>query len=146
MLAHRRNWLLLLLSLTLAPATCWAGDVTGLYDCVGDNVGGGQYQGTVLISKSGDAYKLEWTIAGQTHQGIALLTGDVLSSSWISKQVAPGGGVVVTGGVVVYKVEKNGRLSGKWVGHGGGKILTEVLTPQRRVVSNRRPVGVVAKK
>ncbi|MCC9605031.1 hypothetical protein LOC68_25005 [Blastopirellula sp. JC732] len=145
MLTDRRIWLSLVSLLLFAPALSFGGDITGMYDCVGDNAGGGQYQGTVFISKSGDAYKLEWNIAGRKHQGIAILTDGVLASSWIIKQVGPGG-IVVQGGVVVYKVEQNGRLSGKWVGHGGGKILTEVLTPQQRVVRNDRPVGTLAGK
>lgn len=122
---------------SLAISVASGGEIVGTYDCLGENAGGGNYQGTVEISKKGDAYQLEWTIQGQKHQGIAILTDGVLASSWIIKRAAPGG-VVIQGGVVVYKVEENGKLSGKWVGHGGGKILAEVLTPQRRVAQNDR--------
>ena len=107
-----------LLAFAASPALAQE-DITGTYNCVGDNAQGGQYKGTVKIAKEGDAYNLTWTIAGQTHHGLGIRTGDLLSCSW---KVGEGGGVVV------YKIEKN-KLIGQWCEYGTkGKVLSELLT------------------
>jgi hypothetical protein len=115
------------LKLTIHPAEqLTVPDVTGTYHCQGDNGDGTGYKGTVIISKTGDTYLLEWSIAKQTHVGIGMLSGKTLSSSWATMT----DGKLIKG-VVVYKVEKN-KLVGEWAQYpGNGKVLTETLTKER---------------
>jgi hypothetical protein len=95
-------------------------DIVANYNCVGDTGGGKQYKGEVEITKEGDVYNLKWTIASKTHLGIGIRQDDKLSVSWISEGI---------GGIVVYKIEKGGKLSGKWSQFGTkGTVLDETLT------------------
>jgi hypothetical protein len=97
-------------------------EITGTYTCVGANADGGEYRGTVVISKEGNAYNLKWTIAGKSHLGLGIRQGDTLSAAWIVEN---------SGGVVVYKIQKGPKLVGVWSEFGTkGKVLSEVLTTQ----------------
>lgn len=99
-------------------------DLAGSYKCSGSG-NGGKYEGTVEVSKDGDAYRVEWEIAGAKHAGVGIYDKDkgVLSTSWAS--LVEGG--VITG-VAVYQVEK-GKLSGRWAAYpGDGKLYDEVWT------------------
>ena len=98
-----------------------AANLAGSYTCQGVNPNGPSYSGTVKIIPSGDAYLLNWTIQGTTHTGVGIVTGNYLSSSWSS------GG---PGGIVVYRIESDGRLVGTWANPSGGALGTETLTPQ----------------
>jgi hypothetical protein len=95
-------------------------DITGRYSCEGTNPAGQTYKGTVEITKKGDTYHLAWSIgAGDNYEGLGILEGDTLAVSYY-------GGAT---GVVVYKVQKGGKLVGKWaVVEGEGKVYTETLT------------------
>jgi serine/threonine protein kinase len=96
-------------------------DITGQFNCEGTNPDGQTYRGTVEIAKKGDAYYLKWTFkSGATHQGVGLLEGNVLAVSYYD---------ATTGVVVVYRVEKDGKLVGRWsVAEGNDMVYTETLT------------------
>ncbi len=91
-------------------------DITGVYRC-----DGGSYNGTVVIQKYRETYQLVWTIGAQTHTGVAIREGELLSSCWAPSYGPPG--------IVVYKIGSDRKLSGRYAGLGGdGKVLTETLT------------------
>lgn len=104
-------------------------EVSGYYLCEGQNPGGQTYQGTVEITRKGGTYLLHWTIGQETHGGVGILMGNLLSSSWKTKS---GGG-----GIVVYRVEgddRGPRLVGLWSEYpGDGRLQPETLTFVRRV-------------
>ena len=97
--------------------------IAGEYSCRGNNPGGGIYSGKVVITKTGQTYKVQWTIgSGEGHIGIGIREGNVLSVCFVSA-----GGA----GVVAYKIqkgEKGPRLVGRWAGLGGQKTQSETLT------------------
>jgi hypothetical protein len=90
-------------------------DLTGVYRCEGEG-----YKGTTLIKRSGDAYQILWTIGTDTHFGVALHEGDLLSSSWTSREQIPG--------IVVYRIGKGKVLNGIYASYPGGKLGKETLT------------------
>jgi hypothetical protein len=92
-------------------------DLSGVYHC-----DGGSYKGITIIRKSGDAYQLLWTIGPDTHFGVAIQEGDLLSSSWSAGAETPG--------IVVYKIQKDGTLVGKYTPYPEGSLGTETLTYQ----------------
>jgi hypothetical protein len=98
-----------------------AANIAGSYSCRGANPDGSAYTGTVEISANGEGYTLRWSIGGHGHTGTGILSEGQLSASWGTT----GGDF----GIVVYKVEEDGRLVGKWLSPGGGKLGTETLTP-----------------
>ncbi|MBW3538974.1 MAG: hypothetical protein KY476_01765 [Planctomycetes bacterium] len=99
-------------------------NLAGRYTCTGTNPDGGAYQGVVQIKKLGDAWQLTWQIGEESHEGIGLVTGNLLSVSW---RIEGGGGVVV------YTIKGTGaerKLDGKWTMFGdNGRVLDEDLTP-----------------
>jgi len=98
-------------------------EITGTYACQGTNPDGSGYSGTVTITAQGAAYAMSWSIGGSGHNGVAILMDGYLSSSWGVAGRGPGG-------IVVYKVEADGRLVGKWSNPSGGQLGTETLTHQ----------------
>jgi hypothetical protein len=105
---------------TVCAAGAAEPDITGKYNCEGTNPVGQTYRGTVEITKKGDIYYLKWALnTGDTEKGVGLLEGNVLAVSYY-------GGT--TSGVVVYRVEKDGKLVGRWtIADGNGKVYTETL-------------------
>jgi hypothetical protein len=97
-------------------------DLSGRYDCVGTNPGGGTYRGTVTISRRGETYLVTWVIGqGETYKGLGIVQEKVLAVGYF-------GGF---NGVVAYKIEPSGKLVGKWAVVGeSGKVFTETLSPQ----------------
>ena len=96
--------LIAMAALMAAPAA--AADLVGRYRCIGSNPNGGQYQANIVIERSGEGYRLTWTIGGAVHHGIAIRTGNVLASSW---SPAPN-----QHGIVSYRIGRRGNLRGLW--------------------------------
>ena len=107
-------------------------EIAGTYSCRGSNPGGGGYTGKVVITKTGETYKIQWTIgADQGHIGTGIREGNVLSVCFAS----PGGF-----GVVAYRIHKDKdgpRLTGRWAGFGEQKTRSETLT-KRPLPSNSK--------
>jgi hypothetical protein len=103
-----------------APVGAAEPDITGKYNCEGSNPGGKMYRGIVEITKKGDTYLVRWNLSGgDSYQGVGLLEGKTLAVSFNA-------GVI---GLAVYRVEKGGKLVGRWtIGNGKGKVYTEKLT------------------
>jgi hypothetical protein len=121
-LVMKASWRLSLMVATLAcaltPLSAFAADIVGSYSCRGTNPDGSPYQGTVVIEENGAGYVLRWSIGDSlTYSGAGLLNDDLLSASWGS-------------GVVVYRVQSDGKLVGKWLNASGGELGTETLTPR----------------
>jgi hypothetical protein len=94
-------------------------DIAGIYSCHGTTPQGTAYAGSVEISANDEGYTMSWSIGDAGHTGTALLVDNQLSSSW----GVPGSSF----GIVVYKVEGDGKLVGKWLMPAGNKAGTETL-------------------
>jgi hypothetical protein len=117
----------ILLAVLLVGTGCSIGadtvdPLSGIYKCKGKN-----YDGTTIIKKSGDAYQMIWSIGSQTHRGVALRSGEWLSSSWLPDDTR------AVPGIVVYRIEKNGVLKGTFTSYPGGRVEEEILTYQAAV-------------
>src|SRR4051812_1717985 len=64
-----------------AAAPCFAADdeVVGKYNVAGRWAGGKEYSGTVLVTKRGDSYEVQWIIGDDKPKGVGILDGDVLA-------------------------------------------------------------------
>lgn len=112
--------------LVLIPVIAWSAgperEIAGVYKCEGKN-----YSGTTIIRKSGEAYQLLWSIGAGTHQGVGIRHGEWLSSSWLPDDTR------AVPGIVVYRIESNGKLRGTYTTYPGGAIQEETLTYQAPV-------------
>ena len=101
-------------------------DLSGSYVCVGTTAGGKQYTGEVEIKKVRQGYQVVWQVAGAKYAGVGFVDEGRLNVAWATRQ----NNVIVTG-VIVYEIQKNGEMHGKWVDAGLGAVNTEKLTPKR---------------
>jgi hypothetical protein len=114
--------------LLLAPHRCAAAEppeITGKYECKDVEADGKEYTSAVEITKKGDTYLLEWSMDGVVRfKGVGIRTDDILSVTWLSG---------VNAGVLALKIEKEGKLTGKWALLGGkGDVMKETLTPLKK--------------
>jgi len=96
-----------------APA--WA-DPSGTYSVDGTNPdGGAAYTGTVTVTKTGDTFKVDWTIGDHTVTGTAVGNDDLLSIGY-SNGTQPGVGLYV---------KQDGKWKGVWSYLGQTSMGTE---------------------
>jgi hypothetical protein len=103
-------------------------DLSGYYTCKGQEAGGKNYSGIVVLTKKSEVYLITWVVGGGTNfSGIAIRQGNTLAGSW---SIPSERGVVR--GVNLYRIEAtaNGpRLTGYWASvPGPGVQQRETLT------------------
>ncbi|WP_437291323.1 serine/threonine protein kinase [Sorangium sp. So ce406] len=120
-----------------------APDLAGTYDITSSRNPGGQgsYAGNVLLSRSGDTYRIAWIITkGAGYEGIAFVQGQTVAVGWAS------GGPY---GAAAYRIDGD-RLRGQWISTDRpGQIEVETLqgpeglTGSYRIVEGPRKGTVV---
>ncbi len=99
-------------SLTLAPS----------YKAAGKNPDGSAYTGTVTIKVISDTtYTIEWKIGSSVLKGFGMRQGDTLAATYMLDGQP---------GLVMYKVQEGGTLSGTWAIKGESGSGSETLTPK----------------
>jgi hypothetical protein len=105
-----------------ASAPAHPADVSGHYTIASaSNPGGrGGYSGSVTITKHGDLYSVDWTIAHTPpYTGVGIVEGEIFGVGW---------GLGKAYGVAVYRVA-GGQLKGKWAtSSSGGRAGVEDLS------------------
>ena len=104
------------------------GDLSGFYQCKGQELGGKTYTGVCMLVKKNDVYLIQWMVTGgSTFTGIAIRQGNTLAASW----AIPNDRGVVRG-VNLYRIETSAagpRLTGRWTTMPGpGALQNEALT------------------
>jgi len=101
-------------------------DISGRYQCQGRDFDGDSYAGTVVISKVGEVYTIQWDVTFVNRQtrsqykGVGILTDNVFSANWEGGNLA---------GVMAYRLAPSGVLTGRWTISGNRDTRSEVLTP-----------------
>lgn len=90
----------------------------GQYDVEGKNADGTPYRGKLMMQKTGDTFQAQWTIAGQTYNGVGFMSGDMLVIGYGFGQAF---------GTVEYLIIGN-KAKGRWAMGGGSQLGTENLT------------------
>ena len=93
-------------------------DPAGRYDVAGTNPSGSTYSGSVTVQKTGDTYKVTWTIGGTRYNGTALGDDKFLAVSYTS-----GGDT----GLALFGADGD-EWKGVWTYAGGTKIGAEAWT------------------
>ena len=106
-----------LLALALAgPSVAIAAEPVGHYKVEGKSPdGGGSYTGTAVVTKTGDTYKVVWTIDGETYVGTAIANNEFIAISYKSG---------TNTGLAMYG-EKGNNWDGIWTYAGGKALGTE---------------------
>lgn len=125
--------LALALSAPLIPTATLA-DPVGTYDVTGINPdSGGEYTGTVTVSRNGETYNIVWTIAGTESAGVGLGSkrdgsASTGAASTEDDTLAIGYGNGDGFGIATYELQPDGAWKGYWAYGGGEKVSTETWT------------------
>jgi len=93
------------------------------YDVVGTNPNGSKYAGTATIEVISDTtFAIRWEIGSSVFKGFGVRMNDSVAATYMI-----GGDP----GLIIYKVDDSGVLSGLWSVRGHNGSGTERLTPQK---------------
>ena len=116
----RAIFLGLMLAAGLATAA-GAQSIAGRYEVHGTNPNGSTYVGTAEITQTSESTcRIAWHV-GSEWRGICMLSGGAFAAAYHSGN---------TSGLLIYRREADGRLSGVWT-VGAGANGTETLSPMR---------------
>jgi hypothetical protein len=119
---------------TPALSTNALADPVGTYDVVGVNPDtGGEYSGTVVVSRNGETYSVVWTISGTESNGVGIggkRGGNVTTGAGSVDDdiITIGYGNQNGFGISQYDLQPDGSWKGHWAYAGGQKVSTETWT------------------
>lgn len=93
--------------------------IAGDYTIKGTNPGGGDYTGSLSITKRGDVYQFSWKSGTATYDGVGVQSESTVGVAFSSGSNGKGCSVVH------YKIAPNGALSGRWGEWGGNASGSE---------------------
>ena len=115
-------WRLAALLILMVPAPVLG--IEGRYRIEGSNPGkSGTYQGEVIVRKTGATYTLAWQLEHVRQVGTGLLSGNVLSVSFMTVGA-------IGSGVASFEVANDKVRGGTWTVIGAQVAGTETWTPQ----------------
>lgn len=95
-------------------------DPAGRYKLVGENPGGaGQYQGTVVVTATGDTFNVVWRIGNSRYTGVGVWAESIFSVAYYGSNLT---------GVAVYRQTNGGGWNGVWAVKGANRLGKEVWT------------------
>jgi hypothetical protein len=103
-------------ALLWSAASAFAADPVGSYSVQGTNPGGGgKYNGTVTVEKSGQTYRVIWIVGGTRYVGTGIGDKDFIAVSYNSGSDT---------GLAPYGAD-GGNWTGVWTYAGGRQVGTE---------------------
>jgi hypothetical protein len=98
-------------------------DLAGTYTVNGTGVDGKSYQGEVVVTKRDEVYQMSWTIGSESYDGVAVQSGNTVAVAYTTGENGKGCGAVI------YKINSDNSLTGKWGEWGVNSAGTEKATP-----------------
>ncbi len=100
-----------------------SGDVAGTYAVSGAGADGKNYQGEVIVTKQGAVYQMSWKLGADKYDGVAVQSGNTLAAAYTTGTNGKGCGAVI------YKINDDNSLDGKWGEWGVNSAGTEKAVP-----------------
>lgn len=100
-----------------------SGDLSGTYTVNGTGADGKTYQGEVVVTKRDEVYQMSWKIGEESYDGVAVQSGNTLAAAYTTGTDGKGCGTVV------YKINDDNSLDGKWGEWGVNSSGTEKAVP-----------------
>ncbi len=83
-------------------------DISGTYDVIGTNEGGGgNYKGTLVVTDRDEVYQFSWNTGATPYDGVGVKTDNAVAVAFTNGRDGTGCGVVL------YKIGSDGSLDGK---------------------------------
>jgi hypothetical protein len=111
-----------ILSLSAAALTASAAAQTVSYTLAGKNFDGSTYTGTVQITPSGSTCQIVWRTGNSQSEGLCMPSGKTLAAFYR---------LGLEYGLVIYELQPDGSLQGRWSIAGKQGVGTELLVPQK---------------
>jgi hypothetical protein len=108
---------------TSTGSSSTSGDLAGTYAVNGTGVDGKTYQGEVVVTKRDAVYQMSWKIGAENYDGIAVQSGNTMAAAYTTGTNGSGCGAVV------YKINADNSLDGKWGEWGVNSVGTEKAVP-----------------
>lgn len=105
------------------PERSTNGDLGGSYAVKGIGPDGSTYQGEVIVTKRDAVYQMSWKVGRESYDGVAVQDGNTLAAAYTTG--ASGKGC----GAVIYKINSDNSLDGKWGEWGVNSTGTEKAAP-----------------
>ncbi len=106
-----------------------SGDLAGTYTVNGAGADGKTYQGDLMVTKRDDVYQMSWKLGAESYDGVAVQSGDTLAAAYTTGTDGKGCGAVV------YKINADNSLDGKWGEWGINSSGTEKAVPASDVIN-----------
>ncbi|MEM9999278.1 MAG: hypothetical protein AAF940_00220 [Pseudomonadota bacterium] len=113
-----------------------AADPQGFYHVEGTEVDGTPFEGTVSVVRTGETYKVRWTIDGVTYHGTGLGAAPLREQAIIGpathddEVLIVGFASLINGfGISIYVQQPDGSWDGVWTEYGADHIATETWIP-----------------
>lgn len=100
-----------------------SGDLAGTYAASGAGADGKTYQGELVITKRDAVYQMSWKLGAESYDGIAVQSGNTLAAAYTTGTDGRGCGAVV------YKINADNSIDGKWGEWGVNSAGTEKAVP-----------------
>jgi len=98
-------------------------DLAGTYAVGGAGADGKTYQGEVVVTKRDAVYQMSWKLGAENYDGVAVQSGNTLAAAYTTGTDGRGCGAVV------YKINADNSLDGKWGEWGVNSSGTEKAVP-----------------
>lgn len=106
-----------------AVSNSTSGDLAGTYAVSGAGAGGKNYQGEVVVKKRDAVYQMSWKVGAENYDGVAVQSGNTVAAAYTTGKDGKGCGAIV------YKINADNSLDGKWGEWGVNSSGTEKAVP-----------------
>lgn len=100
-----------------------SGDLAGTYAVSGASADGQNYQGEVVVTKRDAVYQMSWKVGAENYDGVAVQSGNILTAAFTTGTDGRGCGAIV------YNINADNSLDGKWGEWGVNSSGTEKVVP-----------------
>ncbi len=114
-------------------STTSSNDLAGTYSIKGSSLDGKGYDGELVVTKRDDVYQMSWGVGGSKYDGVAVQNGNAVAASYTTGTDGKGCGAVI------YKINADDSLEGKWGEWGVNQVGTETATAMEKV---EKSIGV----
>ncbi len=104
-------------------STTTSGDLAGTYAVNGTGADGKDYQGEMVVTKRDAVHQMSWKVGADSYDGVAVQSGTTLAAAYTTGTDGKGCGAVI------YKINEDNSLEGKWGEWGVNSIGTETAAP-----------------
>ncbi len=113
---------------TSTSSSPMSSDLAGTYSVNGAGADGKTYQGEVAVTKRDEVYQMSWKLGAESYDGVAVQSGNTLAAAYTTGTDGKGCGAVV------YKINADNSLEGKWGEWGVNSVGTEKAVPASEVI------------